>query len=58
MAELDAEQDRRAIARAIALVGSALHECDEHGFIYAAIGLSSALDKLEILEMQAAAGDA
>ena len=37
---------KEAIDRAIAMAEAALRECDEHGLIYAAIDLSSALDKL------------
>jgi hypothetical protein len=40
---------RRAIDRAIAMAENALRECDEHGFIYPAIDLSLALDKLHAL---------
>ncbi len=39
--------DGTAIDRAIALAEAALHECDEHGFVFAAIDLSSAIDKLK-----------
>lgn len=42
-----------AIARAIALAEAALHECDEHGLLYPAIDISSALDKLKLLRAQA-----
>lgn len=38
---------KEAIDRAIAMAEAALRECDEHGLIYAAIDLSSALDKLQ-----------
>jgi hypothetical protein len=37
------------IDRAIALAEAALRECDEHGYVYAAIDLSSALDKLAMI---------
>lgn len=40
-------KDREAIDRAIALAEAALYECDEHGFLYAAIDLSAAIDKLK-----------
>lgn len=41
--------ERLALDRATRLVEAALRECDEHGFLFAAIDLSSALDKLESL---------
>lgn len=41
------EKQRLALDRAISLVETALNECDEHGFVFAAIDLSSALDKLK-----------
>lgn len=41
--------DREAVDRAIALVEGALSACDEHGFTFAAIDLSAALDKLMAL---------
>jgi hypothetical protein len=47
MTESQFDKERRAVDRAIALTEAALHECDEHGFLYAAIDLSVALDKLK-----------
>lgn len=41
--------NRAAMERAIALAEAALHECDEHGFVFAAIDLSLAIDKLKAL---------
>ena len=41
--------DGTAIDRAIALAEAALHECDEHGFVFAAIDLSCAIDKLKAI---------
>ena len=43
-----------AIERAIALAEAALHECDEHGFVFAAIDLSSAIDKLKAIRAEGA----
>jgi len=37
---------KKNIDRAIALAEAALRECDEHGFVYAAIDISMAIDKL------------
>lgn len=48
------QKDRAAIERAIALAEAALHECDEHGFVFAAIDLSSALDKLKAISDETA----
>lgn len=44
------QKERRAVDRAIALAEAALYECDEHGFLYAAIDLSAALDKLKYIK--------
>lgn len=49
MNDSQSENDGNAIDRAIALAEAALHECDEHGFVFAAIDLSSAIDKLKAL---------
>ena len=46
--------DGTAIGRAIALAEAALHECDEHGFVFAAIDLSSAIDKLKAIRARKA----
>ena len=42
--------DEAAIDRAIAFALAALSECDEHGYVYAAIDLSSAIDKLKAIK--------
>ena len=52
MIDSDMASDRSAIDQAIALVERALSECDDRGYIYAAIDLSSALDKLKALRAQ------
>lgn len=41
-----------SVDRAIALVEAALNQCDEQGFIYVAIDISSALDKLKALKIE------
>jgi hypothetical protein len=46
------QKDKAAIERAIALAEAALHECDEHGFVFAAIDLSSAIDKLKVIRAE------
>lgn len=53
MFELHNDHDREALDRAIKLAEAALRECDDNGFIYAAIDLSSALDKLQTLRAEA-----
>jgi hypothetical protein len=40
------DNQQEAIGRAIAHVKEALAECDQQGFVFAAIDLASALDKL------------
>jgi hypothetical protein len=45
------QRDDGALERAISLAEAALNECDEAGFIYAAIDISSAIDKLKALKM-------
>lgn len=52
MIDSEIERDRRAIDQAIELVDNALLVCDDHGFIFAAIDLASALDKLTALREQ------
>lgn len=42
--------DTGTLERAISLAEAALNECDEAGFIYAAIDISSAIDKLKALK--------
>lgn len=49
MVDSKPREDREAVDRAIALVEAALSACDEHGFTFAAIDLSAALDKLMAL---------
>lgn len=49
MVDSKVDRERDAVDRALALVETALRECDEHGFIYAAIDLCSAIDKLKAL---------
>lgn len=55
MVDSQSDRDRGAVDRVIALVEAALCECDEHGFIYAAIDLCSAIDKLKLLRDQSGA---
>lgn len=42
-------REKGALDRAISLAEAALDQCDEAGFIYAAIDISSAIDKLKAL---------
>jgi hypothetical protein len=44
------ETDLQTIERAIALATAALVLCDENGYVFAAIDLSSAIDKLNALK--------
>lgn len=39
----------QALEQAIALAEAALSQCDAHGFAYAAIDISTAVDKLKAL---------
>ncbi|MEQ5789313.1 hypothetical protein J3454_15585 [Erythrobacter sp. NFXS35] len=48
------QQEVGALDRAISLAEAALDECDESGFIYAAIDISSAIDKLKALKLDQA----
>lgn len=50
MIESSPDNEMEAIDRAIAFAEAALQLCDEHGYIFAAIDLSSALDKLTALK--------
>jgi hypothetical protein len=50
MNESSPDNEMEAIDRAIALAEAALQLCDDHGYIFAAIDLSSALDKLTALK--------
>lgn len=52
MIDSEIERDRRAIDKAIELVDNALLICDSHRFMFAAIDLASALDKLTALREQ------
>jgi hypothetical protein len=52
MNELDIQGKSQAVARAIALAEALLCKCDEHGFVFAAIDVSSALDKLKAIEAE------
>ena len=45
------QRDDGALERALSLAEAALNECDKAGFIYAAIDISSAIDKLKALKM-------
>lgn len=45
------QRDIGALDRAVSLAEAALDECDEAGFIYAAIDISSAIDKLKALKL-------
>lgn len=55
MTKIEIGQPQEGIERAIALTEVALRECDEMGLIFAAIDLSSALDKLMALRAQVVA---
>jgi hypothetical protein len=50
MTKLWGGEDVAAIERAISLVSAALDECDRQGLVYAAIDISSALDKLNAIK--------
>lgn len=49
MDESQLQRDKGALDRAISLAEAALDQCDEAGFTYAAIDISSAIDKLKKL---------
>lgn len=49
MTKSDGDESVAAIERAIALASAALDECDRQGLVYAAIDISSALDKLNAI---------
>ena len=38
------------LERAISLAEAALNECDQNGYVYAAIDIASAIDKLRAIE--------
>ena len=46
------DKEEGAVDQAIALAEAALHACDELGFLYAAIDISSAIDKLKLIKAQ------
>jgi ribosome-associated translation inhibitor RaiA len=54
MNDTPSHEEACAIERTIKLVEAALVACDEHGFMYAAIDISSALDKLKLIKAKAA----
>lgn len=49
MNEPEVDPTLEALNRAIKFAEAALHECDEQGFLLAAINLSSALDQLKAI---------
>lgn len=52
MTDLKVQNTENPIERTIALAEATLHECDEHGYVYAAIDVSSALDKLRAIRQR------
>lgn len=46
MSDPEFQNDKEALDHTIVLVEAALDQCDQHGFIFPAIDISSALDKL------------
>jgi hypothetical protein len=50
MEETDLNNENDVLDRAIALAEAALELCDNHGYLFAAIDLSSAIDKLRTLK--------
>ena len=50
MTESHHQDDFCAIDRAIALAEAALDQCDQQGYVYAAIDISSAIDKLKAIK--------
>ena len=49
------QKQKEAVEQAICLAEGALDVCDRHGFIFAAIDICSALDKLKLIAHQKAA---
>ncbi|WP_172449767.1 hypothetical protein [Porphyrobacter sp. HT-58-2] len=49
MSEPSPSPEQKQVDRAIALAMDAMRICDEEGYIFAAIDLSSAIDKLRAL---------
>ena len=50
MTESELHNEMDAINRTIALAETVLNECDENGYVYAAIDISSAIDKLNAIK--------
>ncbi len=50
MSDLEIQKQNHPVMRAISLAEALLCECDEHGFVFAAIDASSALDKLNAIK--------
>jgi hypothetical protein len=55
MTDSHVQKQKEAIEQAIGLAEAVLEICDQQGFIFAAIDISSALDKLKLIEDQASA---
>ncbi|WP_156318270.1 hypothetical protein [Porphyrobacter sp. AAP60] len=53
MADSHFQKQKDAVEQAIAFAEAALEVCDRQGFIFAAIDISSALDKLKLIKDQA-----
>lgn len=52
MNEIEFQNTGEGVDRAIALAEAALHVCDENGYLFAAIDVSSALDKLKAIKAE------
>lgn len=50
MSDSQNQERKEAVAQAIALADTVLRICDEHGFVFAAIDISCALDKLKAIQ--------
>lgn len=50
--DMPRDAEASGLSRAIHHAEAALQACDEHGFVYAAIDISSALDKLKAMRDQ------
>ena len=50
MTDSEVQKRKDAVDRAISLAEAVLYECDLHGFVFAAIDISSALDKLKAIK--------
>lgn len=55
MTDSHVQKQKEAVEQAIGLAEIVLELCDRHGFIFAAIDISSALDKLKSIKDQAPA---